>query len=75
MAQELYFEDFHIGQMFHSAGTAKVSAEEIKEFGQKYDPQPFHLDESAGEGQLLQGAGSLRVAYRRHRHAPARQLH
>lgn len=55
MAQELYFEDFHIGQMFHSAGSAKVTAEEIKEFGQKYDPQPFHLDEAAGEGSFFKG--------------------
>ena len=55
MAQELFFEDFHIGQLFHSAGSAKVSAEEIKEFGQKYDPQPFHLDEAAGEGSFFKG--------------------
>ena len=55
MPQELYFEDFHIGQTFHSAGSAKVSAEEIKEFGQKYDPQPFHLDEAAGEGSFFKG--------------------
>ena len=52
---DLYFEDFQIGQKFHSAGTAKVSAEEIKEFGQKYDPQPFHLDEAAGEGSFFKG--------------------
>ncbi len=55
MPQELYFEDFYIGQTFHSAGTAKVSADEIKEFGQKYDPQPFHLDEAAGEGSFFKG--------------------
>ena len=55
MPQELYFEDFYIGQTFHSAGTAKVSTEEIKEFGQKYDPQPFHLDEAAGEGSFFKG--------------------
>ena len=55
MAQELYFEDFYIGQTFHSEGSAKVSAEEIKEFGQKYDPQPFHLDEAAGEGSFFKG--------------------
>ena len=55
MPQELYFEDFHIGQTFHSAGSIKVSAEEIKEFGQKYDPQPFHLDEAAGEGSFFKG--------------------
>ena len=55
MTQELYFEDFYIGQMFQSEGTAKVTAEEIKEFGQKYDPQPFHLDEAAGEGSFFKG--------------------
>ncbi len=55
MPQELYFEDFHIGQKFHSVGSAKVTAEEIKEFGQKYDPQPFHLDEAAGEGSFFKG--------------------
>ena len=55
MAAELYFEDFYIGQTFQSAGTARVSAEEIKEFGQKYDPQPFHLDEAAGEGSFFKG--------------------
>ncbi len=55
MPQELYFEDFQIGQTFHSTGSAKVTAEEIKEFGQKYDPQPFHLDEAAGEGSFFKG--------------------
>jgi acyl dehydratase len=55
MSQELYFEDFYIGQTFASVGGAKVTAEEIKEFGQKYDPQPFHLDEAAGEGSFFKG--------------------
>jgi acyl dehydratase len=53
--QELYFEDFHIGQKFDSIGTAKVTADEIKEFGARYDPQPFHLDEAAGEGSFFKG--------------------
>lgn len=53
--QELYFEDFYVGQKFLSAGSARVSAEEIKEFGQKYDPQPFHLDEAAGQGSFFKG--------------------
>ena len=55
MAEELYYEDFYIGQKFQSAGSYKVTAEEIKEFGQKYDPQPFHLDEAAGEGSFFKG--------------------
>src|SRR6202035_518141 len=55
MAKELYFEDFYVGQKMNSLGSAKVTAEEIKEFGQKYDPQPFHLDEAAGEGSSFKG--------------------
>jgi len=55
MPKELYFEDFYVGQKFDSIGSYKVTAQEIKEFGQKYDPQPFHLDESAGEGSFFKG--------------------
>ena len=55
MPNELYYEDFHLGQKFESLGSYKVSTEEIKEFGQKYDPQPFHLDEAAGEGSFFKG--------------------
>ena len=55
MHKDLYFEDFYVGQRFDSIGTYKVTAAEIKEFGQKYDPQPFHLDENAGEGSFFHG--------------------
>ncbi len=55
MPKELYFEDFYVGQRFNSVSTYKVTTEEIKEFGQKYDPQPFHLDEAAGEGSFFHG--------------------
>ena len=55
MPKELYFEDFYVGQKFNSVGSYKVTAQEIKEFGQKYDPQPFHLDETAGEGSFFKG--------------------
>jgi acyl dehydratase len=55
MPQEMYFEDFTPGRRFESVYSAKVTAEEIKEFGQKYDPQPFHLDDAAGESGFFQG--------------------
>jgi acyl dehydratase len=55
MPKELYFEDFYVGQRFDSIGIYKVTAVEIKEFGEKYDPQPFHLDEAAGEGSFFHG--------------------
>jgi acyl dehydratase len=53
MADELYFEDFYLGQKFNSIGAIKVTAEEIKDFSQKYEP--FHLDEAAGEGSFFKG--------------------
>ena len=55
MPQEIYFEDFYVGQKMNSVASAKVTAEEIKEFGQKYDPQPFHLDQAAGESSFFKG--------------------
>src|SRR5580698_5966419 len=55
MPKEMYFEDFYVGQTMKSVGSIKVTAEEIKEFGQKYDPQPFHLDQAAGESTFFKG--------------------
>lgn len=55
MSQELYFEDLHPGQTFASLTTYKVTASEIKEFAERYDPQPFHLDEAAGESSFFKG--------------------
>lgn len=52
---ELYFEDFHAGKKFNSEVSYKVTAEEIKDFAQRYDPQPFHLDEAAGESSFFKG--------------------
>lgn len=55
MADELSFEDFSLGQKFTSVGSVKVSAQEITEFAEKYDPQPFHLDEAAGKSSFFKG--------------------
>jgi acyl dehydratase len=55
LARELYFEDLHVGQKFNSDRSYKVTAEEIKEFAESYDPQPFHLDETAGESSFFKG--------------------
>jgi acyl dehydratase len=43
---ERYLEDFVVGQTF-SSGRARITNEEIQAFAAKFDPQPFHLDESA----------------------------
>jgi acyl dehydratase len=48
------FEDFTTGQTI-DLGTREVGAEEIIEFASEYDPQPMHLDESAGKASILGG--------------------
>ena len=53
--KELYFEDLHPGMMFNSSRSYKVTTEEIKEFGERYDPQPFHIDEAAGDNSFFHG--------------------
>jgi acyl dehydratase len=40
---------------FNSTHSYKVTAEEIKEFAERYDPQPFHLDQAAGESSFFKG--------------------
>ena len=55
MQDELYFEDFSLGQKFASDRSVKISAQEITEFAEKYDPQPFHLDENAGKSSFFKG--------------------
>lgn len=42
-----YWEDLPTGAV-HDLGTVTVSAEEVRDFAAKFDPQPFHLDEAAG---------------------------
>jgi acyl dehydratase len=39
----------------NSSRSYKVTAEEIKQFAESYDPQPFHLDEAAGESSFFKG--------------------
>ena len=65
---ERYLEDFVAGQTF-SSGRARITAEEIQAFAAKFDPQPFHLDESAAKRELLSGIGGKRLAHCRHHHA------
>ncbi len=41
-----FFEDIEIG-VTEQLGSYTFTAEEIKRFAAKYDPQPFHMDEKA----------------------------
>ena len=42
----LYFEDVEIGAK-SAFGRYEVTREEVTEFAQRYDPQPFHLSDEA----------------------------
>jgi acyl dehydratase len=42
----MYFEDVEIGA-HRELGRHTFTAEDIKQFAARYDPQPFHLDEAA----------------------------
>jgi acyl dehydratase len=50
-----YFEDIDIGESFVTAVYA-LSKEEIIDFAQRWDPQPFHIDEIAAKNSIF---GSL----------------
>ena len=50
----LYLDDLRIGQRFIS-GSLTVEEAEIKAFAARFDPQPFHLDESAARASLFRG--------------------
>lgn len=42
----IYYEDLEVG-LTSKFGRYDVTREEVIEFAQKYDPQPFHLDDEA----------------------------
>jgi acyl dehydratase len=51
---EHYLEDFSVGQKFGS-GRLRVDKDRIKTFAAEFDPQPFHLDETAARNTIFQG--------------------
>ena len=52
--RNLHLEDIAVGDRFVS-GEHALDAEQIKAFAAQYDPQPFHLDETAAERSLFGG--------------------
>jgi acyl dehydratase len=52
--ERLYLENLAVGQRFTS-GTYLMEAQRIKEFAAEFDPQPFHMDESAAEASVFKG--------------------
>jgi acyl dehydratase len=51
---ERYFDEWNLGDRFVT-GSAAITREEALEFAQRYDPQPFHLDDAAGAASVFGG--------------------
>lgn len=51
---QLYLEDLSLGQRFTS-GNYVMEVERMKEFAGEFDPQPFHLDDTAAEASVFKG--------------------
>ena len=50
----LVCDDFWEGRVF-KLGPRMVTADEIVEFAEEFDPQPFHLDEDSEQAKLVGG--------------------
>jgi acyl dehydratase len=50
----LYLDDLNPGDRFVT-GSVQITAEQIKDFAAKFDPQPFHLDEHAAQSSFFGG--------------------
>ncbi|MDG2304627.1 MAG: MaoC/PaaZ C-terminal domain-containing protein [Candidatus Binatia bacterium] len=55
MTATKYFEDFVIGVESESGHEYVVTTEELKQMAERWDPQPFHLDENAPETKEFGG--------------------
>ena len=49
-----WFDDLTLGMRFKT-GEKLVTREDIKRFASEFDPQPYHLDETAAERTPLKG--------------------
>lgn len=49
-----YYEEYEVGDT-REFGERTVTKEEIIEFAEKYDPQPFHVDEEAAKESMFGG--------------------
>lgn len=52
--QSLYLDDLYVGQRFAS-GDYRMDEARIKAFAAEFDPQAFHVDESAAKASVFHG--------------------
>jgi len=50
-----YFEDFAAGRVYGGESRARVEPGRIMSFAAEFDPQPFHLDETAAQSSIFRG--------------------
>ncbi|MCH3698266.1 hypothetical protein LZB62_08595, partial [Campylobacter lari] len=50
----LYLDDLAVGDTYTSA-THRLDLDQVRRFATEFDPQPFHLDETAARDSLFQG--------------------
>ena len=50
-----YYEDLEVGTVTASPTTYVVTEEEVREFGERFDPQPFHVDPEAAAASEFGG--------------------
>jgi acyl dehydratase/ribonuclease HI len=53
-AKLFYLDDLHVGQKFASA-PHRMEESRMKSFAEEFDPQAFHMDNSAGEQSVFRG--------------------
>ena len=54
MTVRRYFEDFEVGETYHSSGV-RVEVDDIKRFAAEFDPQPFHTDDELAPATIFKG--------------------
>jgi len=52
---EKYYEDINVGFVVRSRNFCIVTESEILEFGQRFDPRPFHVDPVAAKQSVFGG--------------------
>ena len=50
-----YLEDFKVGTSYEPTGQYIITEDEIMEIGQRWDPQPFHIDREAASNSVFGG--------------------
>jgi len=53
--KSVYFEDIEVGRVDAKPQVYEVTEEEIIDFARRWDPRPFHLDESAAASSVFKG--------------------